>query len=73
MVVEALGHLLIRRVLFAVGVRAWGTLVGVPIYVGILVDLEGLAVSFVLRGWKSDVPSVVHAWRLRQVRGGIAD
>jgi len=50
-----------------------GLFVGVPIYVGILVDLEGLAVSFVLRGWKSDVPSVVHAWRLRQVRGGIAD
>jgi CDP-diacylglycerol--glycerol-3-phosphate 3-phosphatidyltransferase len=42
-----------------------GLFVGVPIYVGILVDLEGLAVSFVLRDWKSDVPSIVHAWRLR--------
>jgi hypothetical protein len=40
--------------------------VAVPIYVGILVDLEGLAVSFVLRAWKSDVPSIVHAWRLRR-------
>ena len=43
-----------------------GLFVGVPIYVGILVDLEGLAVSFVLRDWKSDVPSIVHAWRLRR-------
>jgi phosphatidylglycerophosphate synthase len=43
-----------------------GIFVAVPIYVGILVDLEGLAVSFVLRAWKSDVPSIVHAWRLRR-------
>jgi hypothetical protein len=40
--------------------------VGVPIYVGILVDFEGLAVSFELRKSKSDVPTIVHAWRLRQ-------
>jgi hypothetical protein len=50
-----------------------GLFVAVPIYAGILVDLEGLAVSFVLRAWKSDVPSVVHAWRLRQVYGGPVD
>jgi hypothetical protein len=50
-----------------------GLFVAVPIYVGILVDLEGLAVSFVLRAWKSDVPSVVHAWRLRQVHGAPVD
>jgi phosphatidylglycerophosphate synthase len=43
-----------------------GLFVRVPIYVGILVDLEGLAVSFMLREWKSDVPSGVHAWRLRR-------
>jgi CDP-diacylglycerol--glycerol-3-phosphate 3-phosphatidyltransferase len=41
-----------------------GLLVAVPITVGILVDLEGLAVSLLLREWKSDVPSIVHAWRL---------
>jgi phosphatidylglycerophosphate synthase len=46
-----------------------GLFVAVPIYVGILVDFEGLAVSFVLCEWKSDVPSIVHAWRLRQRRG----
>jgi phosphatidylglycerophosphate synthase len=43
-----------------------GIFVAVPIYVGILVDLEGLVVSFVLKEWKSDVPSIVHAWRLRR-------
>jgi phosphatidylglycerophosphate synthase len=43
-----------------------GLFAGVPIYVGILVDIEGLAVSFVLREWKSDVPTIVHAWRLRR-------
>jgi len=43
-----------------------GIFVALPIYVGILVDLEGLAVSIVLREWKSDVPTIVHAWRLRQ-------
>jgi phosphatidylglycerophosphate synthase len=50
-----------------------GLFVAVPIYVGILVDIEGLAVSFVLQEWKSDVPSIVHAWRLRQAHGAPAD
>jgi hypothetical protein len=50
-----------------------GLFVGVPIYVGILVDLEGLAVSFVLREWESDVPTVVYAWRLRQAHGAPVD
>ena len=45
-----------------------GLFVGVPLYVGILVDVEGLAVSLVLKEWKSDVPSIVHAWRLRASR-----
>jgi CDP-diacylglycerol--glycerol-3-phosphate 3-phosphatidyltransferase len=48
-----------------------GLFVAVPIYAGVLVDLEGLAVSLVLREWKSDVPSIVHAWRLSRGRGGI--
>jgi phosphatidylglycerophosphate synthase len=48
--------------------RRGGLFVGVPTYVGILVDLEGLAVSFVLKEWKSDVPSIVHAWWLRRER-----
>jgi CDP-diacylglycerol--glycerol-3-phosphate 3-phosphatidyltransferase len=48
-----------------------GLFVAAPIYVGILVDLEGLAVSIVLRKWKSDVPTLVHAWRLRQQIGEV--
>jgi CDP-diacylglycerol--glycerol-3-phosphate 3-phosphatidyltransferase len=32
---------------------------------GIVSDLEGLMVSLVLPEWHYDVPSLVHAWRLR--------
>jgi len=38
-----------------------GLLVSVAIYVGIIADLEGLAISAVLREWKSDVPTLFHA------------
>ena len=50
-----------------------GFFVAVPIYVGILVDLEGLAVSFVLRTWTNDVPSIVHACRLSRGPGVVED
>ena len=42
-----------------------GALVAMPIYVGIIADVEGLAISFVLEEWKSDVPSIFHAVRTR--------
>lgn len=42
-----------------------GLPVDLAIYAGILADLEGLAISVVLREWKSDVPSIVHAFRIR--------
>jgi CDP-diacylglycerol--glycerol-3-phosphate 3-phosphatidyltransferase len=42
-----------------------GIAVSLAIYVGILADVEGLAISVVLREWKSDVPTVAHALRLR--------
>ncbi|MBS0589251.1 MAG: CDP-alcohol phosphatidyltransferase family protein [Proteobacteria bacterium] len=35
------------------------------ILLGIVCDLEGLAISFVLRDWHHDVPSIVHALRIR--------
>ncbi|HEY4081975.1 MAG TPA: CDP-alcohol phosphatidyltransferase family protein [Burkholderiaceae bacterium] len=47
---------------------AWGqdgVLVAVAIYVGIAADLEGLGISLVLKRWQTDVPSLVHALRLR--------
>jgi CDP-diacylglycerol--glycerol-3-phosphate 3-phosphatidyltransferase len=43
-----------------------GVFVSLAIYVGIVADIEGLAISLILREWKSDVPTVVHAFRLRQ-------
>jgi len=40
-------------------------LVTAAIWLGIVADLEGLAISVVLTRWMNDVPSIVHAWRLR--------
>jgi CDP-diacylglycerol--glycerol-3-phosphate 3-phosphatidyltransferase len=36
------------------------------IYVGIVADLEGLLISVLLPEWRSDVPSFLHALRLRR-------
>ena len=44
-----------------------GVVVSLAIYVGIVADVEGLAISLMLREWKSDVPTFVHAWKLRQL------
>jgi CDP-diacylglycerol--glycerol-3-phosphate 3-phosphatidyltransferase len=35
------------------------------IYLGIASDLEGLAISAVLPNWQSDIPTLIHALRLR--------
>ena len=43
-----------------------GMLVSLAVYAGIVADLEGLLISLVLRRWQSDVPSFVHAIRLRR-------
>jgi phosphatidylglycerophosphate synthase len=42
-----------------------GLLIALPIYVGILADVEGLAISFVMTTWQADVPTIFHALRLR--------
>jgi len=42
--------------------------VNAAIWIGIVADVEGLAISALLPGWRSDVPSFVHAWRLRRAR-----
>ncbi len=42
-----------------------GQAVAAPIYVGIFVDIEGLAISLVLEDWRADVPSIFHALKLR--------
>jgi phosphatidylglycerophosphate synthase len=43
-----------------------GFAVVAAIYLGIIADIEGLAISIVLAEWKNDVPSLVHALRLRR-------
>lgn len=42
-----------------------GAAVTAAIWLGIVADLEGLAISLVLTRWTNDVPTLVHAWRLR--------
>ena len=43
--------------------------VSLAIAVGIVSDLEGIAISLVLPSWQHDVPSIVHALRLRATLG----
>jgi len=47
-----------------------GLAVSLAVYVGIVADLEGLAISVVLRTWQSDVPSLFHALRIRNAASG---
>jgi phosphatidylglycerophosphate synthase len=42
-----------------------GLPVTIAIYTGIVADVEGIAISLVLRQWRTDVPTLVHALRLR--------
>ncbi len=44
-----------------------GSLVAIPIYLGIVANVEGLAISVALMEWRSDVPSLFHALKLRFV------
>jgi CDP-diacylglycerol--glycerol-3-phosphate 3-phosphatidyltransferase len=49
-----------------------GVLIALAIYAGIVADLEGLAISVVLREWRADVPTLVHAFRYRaNTRGSL--
>ncbi|HEY7897959.1 MAG TPA: CDP-alcohol phosphatidyltransferase family protein [Gemmatimonadaceae bacterium] len=45
-----------------------GTAVAAAIYVGIIADVEGLVISIILTEWKNDVPTFVHALRLREAK-----
>jgi CDP-diacylglycerol--glycerol-3-phosphate 3-phosphatidyltransferase len=45
-----------------------GAPITIAIYVGIIADLEGLAISSVLTEWRADVPSLFHAFRFRDSR-----
>lgn len=50
--------------LLALGRSGWP--VSAAVWLGIIADLEGLAISVVLTRWVNDVPSIVHAYRLRE-------
>jgi phosphatidylglycerophosphate synthase len=50
--------------LLALGRSGWA--VTAAVWLGIVADMEGLAISVVLTRWMNDVPSVVHAFRLRK-------
>ena len=50
--------------LLALGRSGWP--VTAAVWMGLLADLEGLAISAVLTQWRSDVPSLLHALRLRK-------
>jgi phosphatidylglycerophosphate synthase len=39
--------------------------VGVTLVAGIVSDIEGLIISVLLPTWRHDVPSLVHAWKIR--------
>jgi len=52
-------------VLFAFGISGW--LLRAALLLGIVCNLEGLVISFVLPRWTHDVPTLAHALRLRRV------
>ncbi|MFL6301458.1 MAG: CDP-alcohol phosphatidyltransferase family protein [Terriglobales bacterium] len=51
-------------VLFAFGTSGW--LFRIALLLGVVCDLEGLAISMVLPRWTHDVPSIAHALKLRR-------
>ncbi|WP_420628193.1 CDP-alcohol phosphatidyltransferase family protein [Candidatus Leptofilum sp.] len=50
--------------LMGFGISGW--LFRLPIVVGILTNMEGLAASILLPSWTHDVPTIFHAYRIRQ-------
>jgi CDP-diacylglycerol--glycerol-3-phosphate 3-phosphatidyltransferase len=43
-----------------------GAVVSCAIYLGVVADVEGLLISLVLPRWRADVPTLVHALRVRR-------
>lgn len=46
-----------------------GAAVSLAVYIGIIADVEGLTITLILPKWQSDVPSFVHALRVRRNAG----
>ncbi|MEP7218042.1 MAG: CDP-alcohol phosphatidyltransferase family protein [Bacteroidota bacterium] len=50
-----------------------GFLFSFAIYLGIIADIEGLMISFILPSWQNDIPTIVHALRIRRGAGEIPE
>jgi phosphatidylglycerophosphate synthase len=69
---KAWGLVLAVALTLLFGFRIGGFGLQLALIVGIVADLEGIAISVLLPGWAHDVRTVVHAWRLRQKRASLA-
>jgi CDP-diacylglycerol---glycerol-3-phosphate 3-phosphatidyltransferase len=66
---KAFGVALFLAFVGILGFGHTGWLVSLAIAVGIVSDLEGIAISLVLPAWHHDVPSIAHALRLERLGG----
>lgn len=63
---KAWGLLIAIAVVGALSFGKLGALIRVAVIFGIVVNLEGLAMSLILPSWKHDVKTLSRAWRLRR-------
>jgi CDP-diacylglycerol--glycerol-3-phosphate 3-phosphatidyltransferase len=62
---KALGVLIVAALISVFVSGTPNALVAVALWAGIINELEGFAASALLREWRADVPSVVHAYKWR--------
>jgi CDP-diacylglycerol--glycerol-3-phosphate 3-phosphatidyltransferase len=67
---KAWGLALFAGFLSLLGFGHAGMPVSLAIYAGIVADVEGLLISLVLPHWRHDVPTVLHALRMRRASPG---
>jgi CDP-diacylglycerol--glycerol-3-phosphate 3-phosphatidyltransferase len=63
---KAWGIALFMATVALLGFHTGGVFLWLAILTGIVSNLDGLAIKFVLPQWQRDVPSVIHALRLRR-------
>jgi phosphatidylglycerophosphate synthase len=64
---KAWGLVLASAMIALLGFGYSGWLFRSAIVLGIVCDLEGLLISFILPSWTHNVKSIIHAWKLRQI------
>ena len=62
---KTFGVSLVLGLILLMGFGIGGIFLTVAVILGIIADIEGLAMSFMLPAWTHDVKSVFHAWRIR--------